>query len=122
MTSWTVDLPPEPPPTVTQVKDCDGNIWHRPTSTLGTWHSEGLDKGHFWPGLIASYGPLTDDTPVDRAQAAAQAARLARLDELVTELHTLAVSLNTNGQGVTHLNQLVNAMQNTLRGDTRTGR
>jgi hypothetical protein len=73
MTTW--DLPPEPGPEVTTVRDRDGDTWER--DGKGIWRvTTPLPPGHVyyppitpwrtWRHLLQDYGPLTDATEVQR--------------------------------------------------------
>jgi len=51
----TWELPPEPGPEVTAIRDCDGDVWAR----LGNSWEGGGHSAVAWHELLV-YGPLTD--------------------------------------------------------------
>jgi hypothetical protein len=66
------ELPAEPGPEVTRLRDKDGDEWKRhvpppwaKSASQSEWHSEKRRLVVTWLGLLA-YGPLVDCTPTDK--------------------------------------------------------
>lgn len=55
------ELPAEPGPAVTHVRDRFGRVWRRPV-TGRNWQTIDGRLGCPWPEIIGGYGPLVDVT------------------------------------------------------------
>lgn len=57
------DMPPEPGPEVTCVRDRGRKLWNRPGPGMGNnWVRSDRSIGVRWPELVSGYGPLVDVT------------------------------------------------------------